>query len=282
MSDLQLAILGGGGHMGRALVAGLLRSGTRPERIGIGESSEEARRVLASELGVTATPDNARAVDGAAVVVVAVRPQDAGTVLEAVSPLLRAQRPLVLSIAAGVRIATLEAWCGEGVPVMRAMPNRAALVGAGATALYAPPSVSAAQRAAAEHIARGVGGLVWVSEEDHLDVVTALSGSGPAYFFLLAECMAEAAEELGLAPPVARILAAATLHGAGVLAHSGVTDLARLRAEIASPGGTTEAALEVLTSGGLRQVVERALAAAARRARELGAQAAHRPVSGSR
>jgi len=282
MSDLQLAILGGGGHMGRALVAGLLRSGTRPERIGIGESSEEARRMLASELGVTATPDNARAVDGAAVVVVAVRPQDAGTVLEAVSPLLRAQRPLVLSIAAGVRIATLEAWCGEGVPVMRAMPNRAALVGAGATALYAPPSVSAAQRAAAEHIARGVGGLVWVSEEDHLDVVTALSGSGPAYFFLLAECMAEAAEELGLAPPVARILAAATLHGAGVLAHSGVTDLARLRAEIASPGGTTEAALEVLTSGGLRQVVERALAAAARRARELGAQAAHRPVSGSR
>jgi len=281
MSDLQLAILGGG-HMGRALVAGLLRSGTRPERIGIGESSEEARRVLASELGVTATPDNARAVDGAAVVVVAVRPQDAGTVLEAVSPLLKAQRPLVLSIAAGVRVATLEAWCGEGVPVMRAMPNRAALVGAGATALYAPPSVSAAQRAAAEHIARGVGGLVWVSEEDHLDVVTALSGSGPAYFFLLAECMAEAAEQLGLAPPVARILAAATLHGAGVLAHSGVTDLARLRAEIASPGGTTEAALEVLTSGGLRQVVGRALAAAARRARELGAQAAHRPVSGSR
>jgi len=272
MSDLQLAILGGG-HMGRALVAGLLRSGTRPERIAIGESSEEARRLLASELGVTATPENARAVDGAAVVVVAVRPEDAGPVLEGVSTLLKAQHPLVLSIAAGVRVSTLEAWCGQGVPVMRAMPNRAALVGAGATALYAPPSVSAAQRAAAEHVARGVGGLVWVSEEEHLDVVTALSGSGPAYFFLLAECMAEAAEELGLAPPVARILAAATLHGAGVLAHSGVTDLARLRAEIASPGGTTEAALEVLTSGGLRQVVKRALAAAARRSRELGAAA---------
>jgi pyrroline-5-carboxylate reductase len=281
MSDLQLAILGGG-HMGRALIAGLLRSGTRPERIGIGESSEETRRVLAAELGVTATPDNARAVDGAAVVVVAVRPQDAGSVLEGVSPLLQAQRPLVLSIAAGVRVATLEAYCGEGVPVMRAMPNRAALVGAGATALYAPPPVSAAQRAAAEHVARGVGGLVWVSEEDQLDVVTALSGSGPAYFFLLAECMAEAAEGLGLAPPVARILAAATLHGAGVLAHSGVTDLARLRAEIASPGGTTEAALEVFTSARLREVVERALAAAARRSRELGAQAAHPPASRSR
>jgi pyrroline-5-carboxylate reductase len=231
--------------------------------------------VLADELGVTATPDNARAVDGATVVVVAVRPQDAGPVLAGVSSLLKAQRPLVVSIAAGVRIATLESWCGEGVPVMRAMPNRAALVGAGATALYAPPPVDAAQRAAAEHIARGVGGLVWVSEEDHLDLVTALSGSGPAYFFLLAEYMAEAAEGLGLAPPVARILAAATLHGAGVLAHSGVADLARLREEIASPGGTTEAALAVFTSAGLRQMVERALAAAARRARELGAQAAH-------
>lgn len=276
MPDLQLAILGGG-HMGRALVAGLLRSGTRPERIGVGESAQEARRVLASELGVTATGDNARAVDGAAVVVLAVRPQDAAPVLAGVRPLLEAQRPLVLSIAAGVRIATLESWCGEGVAVMRAMPNRAALVGAGATALYAPPSVGAPQRAAAEHIARGVGGLVWVSEEDHLDVVTALSGSGPAYFFLLAEYMAEAAERLGLAPPAARILAAATLHGAGVLAHSGVADLGRLREEIASPGGTTEAALAVFDSAGLKGTVERALAAAARRGRELGDLAESRP-----
>jgi pyrroline-5-carboxylate reductase len=270
MSDAQLAILGGG-NMGRALIAGLLRSGTRTERIGVGESSEDARRALASELGVTATGDNERAVDGAAVVVLAVKPQDAAAVLEGVSALLRAQRPLVLSVAAGVRVASLEAWCGEGVPVMRAMPNRAALVGAGATALYAPPSVGAAQRAAAERIARGVGGVVWVSAEDQLDVVTALSGSGPAYFFLLAECMAEAAEGLGLAPPVARILAAATLHGAGVLAHSGAADLARLRAEVASPGGTTEAALAVLEHADLRGTVARALAAAARRSRELGA-----------
>ncbi|HEV2229173.1 MAG TPA: pyrroline-5-carboxylate reductase [Steroidobacteraceae bacterium] len=272
MSDLQLAILGGG-HMGRALVAGLLRSGTRPERIGVGESSEDARRALASDFGLTATADNARAVDGAAVVVAAVKPTETQAVLKGVSPVLRAQRPLVLSVAAGVRLASLEGWCGEGVPVMRAMPNRAALVGAGATALYAPPSVGAAQRAAAEHIARGVGGLVWVNEEDQLDAVTALSGSGLAYFFLLAEYMAEAAEGLGLTPPVARILAAATLHGAGVLAHSGVADLARLRAEVASPGGTTEAALGVFTAADLKSTVERALAAAARRGRELGSLA---------
>jgi len=269
MFDQTLAILGAG-HMGRALLQGLLRSGTRPERLMVGEHSEAARSALARELGITAIADNARAVDGASVVVLAVRPQEAAALLTELAPVLRTQRPLLLSVAAGVRVATLEGWCGAGVPVMRAMPNRPALVGAGATALYAPPSVDAAQREAAERIARGVGGVVWVSEEDQLDVVTALSGSGPAYFFLLAECMAEAGAELGLPPPVARILAAATLHGAGLLAHAGVADLARLKAEIASPGGTTEAALAALAAADFNGAVARAVAAAARRSRELG------------
>src|SRR5579872_6126394 len=191
MLDQHLAILGGG-HMGRALIGGLLRSGTRPERIAVGECSAQARAQLARELGVTATADNARAVEGAAVVVLAVKPQEAAALLSGLAPALRARRPLVLSVAAGVRVASLEAWCGAGVPVVRAMPNRPAMLGAGATALYAPPSVDAAARAAAERIARAVGEVVWVTEEDHLDLVTALSGSGPAYFFLLAEQMAEA------------------------------------------------------------------------------------------
>jgi pyrroline-5-carboxylate reductase len=242
MSDQQLAILGGG-HMGRALIGGLLRSGTRAERISVGECSEAARGALARELGVSATADNARAVEGASLVVVAVKPQEAAALLTGLAPLLRARRPLLLSVIAGVRIATLESWCGAGVAVVRAMPNRPALVGAGATALYAPVSAGPAQRAAAERIARSLGEVVWVTEEDHLDLVTALSGSGPAYFFLLAEHMAAAGEKLGLAAPVARRLAAATLYGAGMLAHTGDGDVARLKAEIASPGGTTEAAL---------------------------------------
>ena len=270
MFDPHLAILGAG-HMGRALLQGLLRSGTRPERIMVGECSEDARSALAHELGITATADNARAVDGASVVVLAVKPQEAAALLAGLAPVLRAQRPLLVSVAAGVRVATLASWCGAGVPVMRAMPNRPALIGAGATALYAPPSIDAAQRELAERVARGVGGVVWVSEEDQLDIVTALSGSGPAYFFLLAECMAEAAAGLGLPPPVARILAAATLHGAGLLAHMGVADLARLKAEIASPGGTTEAALAELAAADFNGAVARAVEAAARRSRELGA-----------
>lgn len=269
MSDQHLAILGGG-HMGRALIGGLLRSGTRPERIAVGECSAAARSGLARDFGVAATADNARALAQASLVVLAVKPQEAAGLLTGLAPLLRAQRPLLLSVIAGVRLATLESWCGVGVPVVRAMPNRPALLGAGATALYAPPGADPAHRAAAERIARSVGEIVWVAEEGHLDVVTALSGSGPAYFFLLAEHMAAAAESLGLAAPVARTLAAATLYGAGLLAHTGDGDVARLRAEIASPGGTTEAALGAFAAADFKETVAGVLAAAARRSRELG------------
>jgi len=272
MSDQHLAILGGG-HMGRALIGGLLRSGTRPERIAVGERSQAARATLVSELGVTATADNEGAVAGAALVVLAVRPQEAAALLSGLAPVLRKQRPLLLSVIAGVRVATLQSWCGDGVPIVRAMPNRPAMVGAGATALYAPPSADAAQRAAAERIARSVGEVVWVTEEDQLDLVTALSGSGPAYFFLLAEHMAAAAEALGLAAPLARTLAAATLYGAGLLTHTGDGDVAALRAEIASPGGTTEAALAAFAAADFKGTVARVLEAAARRSRELGAPA---------
>jgi pyrroline-5-carboxylate reductase len=276
MLDQHLAILGGG-HMGRALIGGLLRSGVRPERISVGECSAAARASLTREFGVTATADNARVVEGAAIVVLAVRPQEAAALFAGIGPVLRAQRPLLLSVAAGVRLRTLQSWCGPGVPVARAMPNRPALCGAGATALYAPPEVSAELRVAAERIARAVGEVVWVSAEDHLDLVTALSGSGPAYFFLLAQLMAESATSLGLPAPVARTLAAATLHGAGLLAHTANADLARLKADIASPGGTTEAALAAFAAADLKGAVERALGAAVRRSRELGAAAERGP-----
>ena len=272
MSEHHLSILGGG-HMGRALIGGLLRSGTRPERLSVGEAAGAARLALGRDFGVSATADNARAVDGASVVVLAVKPQEAQAVVGGVAPLLRAQRPLLLSIVAGVRTATLERWCGAGVPVARAMPNRPALLGAGATALYARAALGSELRAAAERIARAVGEIVWVPEEELLEVVTALSGSGPAYFFLLAELMAEAAAGLGLAAPVARRLAAATLYGSGLMAAAGDADLGRLRAEVTSKGGTTAAALEVFASADLKGIVERALAAAARRGRELGQEA---------
>ncbi len=260
--------------MGRALIGGLLRSGTRPERVSVGETSEAARLALARELGVTATADNARAIENAALVVLAVKPYQAQAVLTALAPLLQLSRPLVVSVAAGARLASLEAWCGAGVPVVRAMPNRPALVGAGATALYAPPGVGPELRAAAERLARALGEVVWVPQEDHLDLVTALSGSGPAYFFLLAELMAEAGTGLGLDAATARRLATATLYGSGLMAATADADLAGLREAVTSKGGTTAAALAVFAGADFKGTVERALAAAARRSRELGAPAA--------
>jgi len=257
--------------MGRALIAGLLRSGTRAEHIAVGEHVAAARATLARELGISASPDNAAAVAGASVVLLAVKPQDAAGVLAPLAGRWGTGPPLIISVVAGVRVAALQEWCGSGVPVVRAIPNRPALVGAAATGLFAPPGVAASQRATAEQIFKSVGEVVWVATEDALDVVTALSGSGPAYFFLLAELMAVAAERLGLEGPAARRLAAATLYGSGLLAQGGDADLTRLRAEVTSRGGTTEAAVRVLEEAGLRASVARALAAAAQRGRELAA-----------
>jgi len=272
MIDGHIAILGAG-NMGRALIAGLLRSGAEPAQLRAGESLPAAREALVRELGVRATADNLAAITGASVVVLAVKPQEAAAVLKPLAETLAQARPLVISVAAGVRIAALQSWCGSGVPVVRAMPNRPALLGAGATGLYAPPQVGAAQRLAAEAVLRAVGEIAWVPTEDALDVVTALSGSGPAYFFLLAEHMAEAGRELGLEPGTARRLAAATLYGAGLLAHSSDADFARLRSAVTSAGGTTEAALRALEAANLAAAVRQALGAAARRSRELAAGA---------
>ena len=267
----ELAFLGGG-NMGRALIGGLLQQGTRPEHIRVGEAYEQARLALSRDFGVAATQDNAGAIEGASVVVLAVKPQNAGDVLTPLAPVIQRNRPVIVSVCAGLRISALAEWCGGGISIVRSMPNRPALVGAGATGLYADENVPPAHRSKAEAIMRAVGEVVWVPSEDALDVVTALSGSGPAYFFLLAELMTQAAVDLGLPEPAARRLAVATLHGSGLLARSSDGDLARLRAEVTSKGGTTEAALKVMNDADVRGIVARALEAATRRGGELAEQ----------
>jgi pyrroline-5-carboxylate reductase len=271
MTPDKLAFLGGG-NMGRALIGGLLQRNTRPEHIAVGEAYEPARASLARDFGVTASADNAAVIESASVVVLAVKPQDARNVLTPLAPVFQRTRPVLVSVCAGLRVAALESWCGGNTPIVRAMPNRPALVGAGATGLFASANVTPEQRAKAESIMRATGLVVWVPTEEAIDIVTALSGSGPAYFFLLAELMMQAAIELGLDEAAARSLAVATLHGAGSLAHASDGDLARLRAEVTSKGGTTEAALKALNAADLRGIVARALDAATRRGRELAEQ----------
>ena len=259
----------GGGNMGGALVRGLIARGLPPQNLAVGEAMQARRIALADELGVHVTSDNREAVHGADVVVLAVKPQDMAGTVQALADGLAADKPLVLSIAAGIRIADIAAWCGGGVPVARAMPNRPALNSAGATAIHAPPGLSAAHRALAEQVLGAVGTTVWVADEDALDVVTALSGSGPAYFFLLAELMTDAAVTLGLERDSARELAIQTLFGSGRMARDSDGDLARLRAEVTSKGGTTEAALRVFDAANLRGIVAAALQAATERGREM-------------
>jgi pyrroline-5-carboxylate reductase len=267
MTNSQVCILGAG-NMGRALLGGVLRAGTRAEHLSVAETLPAARAALLRELGISAAADAHAAVAGASVVVVAVKPQEARALLAGVAGALLRAQPLVISVVAGLRIATLQSWC-PGVPVMRAMPNRPALIGAGASGLYAPAAITPAQRTLAAQVMSTVGEVAWVGAEEALDVVTALSGSGPAYFFLLAELMAEAGEQLGLEAATARRLATATLRGSGLMLQSADADLARLREQVTSPGGTTQAALEALERADLRGSVRSALTAATQRCREL-------------
>lgn len=265
----SLSIIGGG-NMSRGLLGGLLARGIDPERITVTDPDEAARAVLARDHGVQVGSDNNAAVSGARVVVLAVKPQVMGEVTRAVAPALRLARPLVISVAAGIRAAQLQGWIGAGVPVVRAMPNRPALLGAGATGLYADAAVGDADRALAAQVLAATGIALWVDSEDDLDVVTALSGSGPAYFFRLAEVMAEAAVAAGLDPQVARQLAAQTLAGAGrMVAGEASPDLAAMRAAVTSKGGTTAAALARFDALGLDRIVAEAMQAAAQRSREL-------------
>lgn len=266
--DITAAFVGGG-NMGGALIRGLIARGLPARKVSVGEAQQARRIELADELGVHVTADNREAVQGADVVVIAVKPQDMAGTVQSVADVLRARPPLLISIAAGIRVGDIEGWCGPEIPVVRAMPNRPALNGAGASALYAPASVGDPHRGLAAQILGAVGTTVWVSDESLIDVVTALSGSGPAYFFLLAELMTEAAVRLGLDRASAQELSIQTLYGSGRMARDSDGDLARLRAEVTSKGGTTEAAIRSFEAANLRGIVAAALTAATERGREM-------------
>lgn len=258
----------GGGNMGGALIRGLIARGLSAKNISVGEAHQPRRESLAQELGVSVTADNREAVAGADVVVLAVKPQDMAATVQALADVVARRKPLLISIAAGIRIADIVSWCRHDA-VVRAMPNRPALNNAGATAIYAPAGVSDAHRELAAQVLGAVGTTVWVQEEDALNVVTALSGSGPAYFFLLAELMADAAVDLGLDRASAQELAIQTLFGSGLMARDSDGDLARLRAEVTSKGGTTAAAVHAFDTANLRGIVAAAISAATDRGREM-------------
>ncbi len=258
----------GGGNMAVSLAGGLLADATAPHVI-ISEPKQEQRERLAARFPTAEiTGDNATAAARADVVILAVKPQIMQSVAESLASAL-GHRPLILSIAAGITTERLDAWLGDGQPIVRAMPNTPALVGSGATGLFANAQASAKQRSSAEHVMRCVGLVQWFEREDELDAVTALSGSGPAYVFLLMEALEAGGAALGLEPKIARLLALQTVFGAAKLALESDDPPAVLRERVTSPGGTTQQALQVFEDGKLRELVAQAMQAAARRAHEL-------------
>jgi pyrroline-5-carboxylate reductase len=258
----------GGGHMGRALVESLLKQGVDRSRIKIAETSPSTAATLDRELAVQVVSDSPSLFPNIDTLILAVKPQDMASALQLLRPQLEQYRPLVISIAAGLSVAQLQQWCGVALPVIRAMPNRPALLGAGATGLFAPTDVSPDMKARAAGILAAAGEVVWVDDESLMDVVTAISGSGPAYFFKLAEALATAGCQQGLPESTALQLARATLYGAGMMA-TREADLSALRASVTSKGGTTQAALDSFERQGLDAIVAAAVYAAVRRGREL-------------
>ncbi|MDE2599614.1 MAG: pyrroline-5-carboxylate reductase [Rhodocyclaceae bacterium] len=260
----------GGGNMASALIGGLREKGFSAAGMQVVERNGEVRDALTERFGVRCTDSFDAASLNCEVLALAVKPQQ---MREAVAPLIgKLEAQLVVSIAAGLRVADIARWLGGHQRIVRTMPNTPALIGAGITGLYAAPGVDAEQRQLADTILTAVGSTIWVEDEAQVDAVTAISGSGPAYVFYFIEALESAALELGFDLPSARKLALETTLGAARLAARSNDAPAVLRERVTSKGGTTEAALRSLENDAVRAAISRAAKAAAARGRELGEQ----------
>ncbi len=268
MKTATIAILGGG-NMGASLIGGLIADHYPAEKIWVADLHEAPLEQLKSQFNVNTTIDNAVAVKTADIVMFAVKPQVLAKVATDLSDIIQERKPLVISIAAGIRENSLQHWLGGNIAIVRSMPNTPALIGCGASALFANQWVSHTQRNEAESILRAVGLVVWLEDEKLMDVVTALSGSGPAYFFLVMEILQNAAEELGLPKDLARLLTLQTAFGSARMALESTESPMDLRKKVTSPGGTTEQALQVFEEANIRRIFADAVSAAQKRAQEL-------------
>jgi pyrroline-5-carboxylate reductase len=258
----------GGGNMATALIGGLVARGVAASDLKVVEVLHEARARHTEKFGIVCFETPAEAVPHGEAVVLAIKPQQMREVCHALAPHLADE--LVLSIAAGVRMDDIGRWLGGKSRLARCMPNTPALIGAGITAVCAKPAVDASQRELVSTVLAAAGKVVWVDDEELLDPVTALSGSGPAYVFYFLEAMQRAASEMGLPPETGNTLAIETMRGAAELAARSSEPAAVLRERVTSKGGTTEQALASMNADGVRDAIVRAIHAANRRARDLG------------
>ncbi|MEM1144127.1 MAG: pyrroline-5-carboxylate reductase [Pseudomonadota bacterium] len=267
MSDFVTAFIGAG-NMARSFIGGMLASGVAPESLRAADPMKSNRELMATMGALELSASNTEAVRGANVVVLAVKPQ----VLKNVCEELRAKvepDTVVVSIAAGVETTSLQAWLGADTPIARCMPNTPALVGKGASALFCTNAVTPLQKDRIERVMKSVGAVCWVEDEDSLHSVTALSGSGPAYFFLMMEAMIAEGERMGLDPQTARLLCSQTCLGAGYMLREDSVPAAELRRRVTSPGGTTERAIRSFEQDGFATLIQAAMRECYKRSQEL-------------
>lgn len=270
MKSTEIGFIGAG-NMANSLIRGLIAKGSKPENIWASDLDDSKLTLLAEDCGIR-TGDNADIAKSADVIVLAVKPQVMKDVCVALATDLGDRQVLLISIAAGITTSHLEKWFGESAAIVRCMPNTPALVGMGASGLFANVRVSAQQKLLAQEVVSAVGFATWVDADSDIDIVTAVSGSGPAYFFLFMEAMQATAKEMGLSEDLARALTYHTAAGAAALAQHSEDDIATLRRNVTSPGGTTEQAILQFEEGDLRGLVAKALHAARARSVELAAE----------
>lgn len=264
----------GGGNMARAIAGGLVRSGFDAANILISAPRAEQRALLEGEFpGALVSGDNHEVAASAGGLLLAVKPQILGTVCRELKPVVQKRKPLIVSIAAGPTVADIDGWLGGGLEIVRVMPNQPALIDQGISALFANERTDELGRILAERIMSAVGQVVWIDDESLLDAVTAVSGTGPAYVYLLIDMMINAAVDLGLDPETARTLVVQTARGAASLAAAEQEPVPALIDRVRSPGGTTTAAFECLEAAGVRDIFAAAITAARDRARSLAEEA---------
>lgn len=258
----------GGGNMASCLIGGMLANGFSSQDITVSEPNEDSRQRMKSTHGVLTTADNLAAVSQADIVVLAVKPQIMAAVASPLEAKLK-HKPIIVSIAAGIPVGALQSWLGQDLKIVRAMPNTPAMVQSGATGLFANQSLDGGQQAMIENIFSAVGYACWVGQESDIDAVTAVSGSGPAYFFLVYEAMLKVAQELGLEKQTASQLTLHTALGAARLALASESTPNELREQVTSPGGTTQAAIESFQAQDLEDIFRTAMTSALERAKEM-------------
>jgi pyrroline-5-carboxylate reductase len=268
MENCTIAFIGCG-NMSRSLIGGLIANGIKPEQLLAADPDNDQRDSIAKQFEISALANNNDAIAKADVILLAVKPQVMHSVVGGIANTIKGTSKLIISIAAGVTLDSISEWLGEPSAVIRVMPNTPALIQAGAAALFANEHTSETQKNTAEAMIRSVGTAIWLNTEEQMDAVTALSGSGPAYFFYFMEAMEKAAIEMGLSEEHARLLTIETAVGASKMALLSSSDPAALRKQVTSPGGTTEQALNTFMQGNMDELVQKAMEAARQRSIEL-------------